>query len=84
MKFYVNIVETLERTIIVEGCESEIEAEERAAELYNRERIVLDYDDFMGVEFCVDKSREKFNILEDRGLDTFDMEHDEPIEEIPF
>lgn len=45
MKFLVNIKEILTRDVIVEANSSE-DAEEMVEELYNKEKIVLDYSDF--------------------------------------
>ena len=48
--FQVNIVETSCRTIYVQA-ENVYQADERAEELYNSQEILLDYNDFTGVQY---------------------------------
>lgn len=53
-KFKVVIEETLRRTVLVEA-EDRADAEEKAEEAYNKEQIVLDYQDFDGAHFSAEK-----------------------------
>ena len=69
--YLVHITEMLEMNVIIEGCNSEDEAEERARELYNNEKIVLYPENFTGVNFEAEPTNEI-------AYDVFDMEHDEP------
>lgn len=47
MKFRVNINETLTRSVVVDA-HNEKDAEYKVKQLYKREKIVLDYGDFVG------------------------------------
>ena len=47
MKYLVNVKEVLSRDIIIEA-ESETDAEYKVEDLYYKEKIVLDYNDFIG------------------------------------
>ena len=53
MKFYkVLITETLQRAVIVEA-KSEAEAHDRAEDAWKNTEVILDAEDFQGVEFFV-------------------------------
>ena len=49
-KYVVYVTETLQRKVIVEA-KSLTEAEEKAQEAYENEKIILDYNDYLQVEF---------------------------------
>lgn len=55
MKYYINIKETLERTVAVEA-DSLDNAYEKVEAAYKDCDIVLDADDFVGVEFDEDET----------------------------
>ena len=54
MKYLITVKETLKRTVTIEA-DSETEAEEIAQDKWMDADIVLDADDFTGVEFIVEK-----------------------------
>ena len=56
-EFEVNITETLQKTVTVEA-ESREEAERMAEDMWRDEDIVLDAEDFTGVEFSGNKGKE--------------------------
>ncbi|MCR5361571.1 MAG: DpnD/PcfM family protein [Bacteroidales bacterium] len=47
MKYLVNVEEILSRNVIIEA-ENETDAESKVEDLYRKEKIVLDYHDFIG------------------------------------
>lgn len=47
MKYLVNVEEILSRDIIIEA-ENDTDAEMQVEDLYRKEKIVLDYNDFIG------------------------------------
>ncbi len=47
MKYLVNVEEILSRDLIIEA-ENESDAEDKVEQLYYDEKIVLDYNDFIG------------------------------------
>ena len=49
-KYVVYVTETLQRKVIIEA-KSLTEAEEKAQEAYENEEIILDYNDYLQVEF---------------------------------
>ena len=53
-KFKVQITEKLNRTVLVEA-ENLCDAEVMVEAAYNKEEIVLDYKDYVGVEFLGDE-----------------------------
>ena len=75
-QFDVTITETLERTVIITGCNTAEEAEERARVLYYDEKIILYPESCVSVGF---ESKESKTSECDKYVDKFDMEHDEPI-----
>ena len=50
--FKIEVKETLSRIIEIEAC-SENEAFSKIQDLYNKEEIVLDADDYVGTEFLI-------------------------------
>ena len=62
MKYPVEITETLQRTIEVEA-DSRADAEEKAEELWDKEEIVLDSNDFQGASFRAGEAGKKMQIL---------------------
>lgn len=56
MEYQVQIIESLQRTATVSAT-SENEAVRLARKLYEKEEIVLDSNDFVGVDFALSESR---------------------------
>lgn len=63
MKYEVEITETSQRTVEIEA-DSRAEAEEIAESNWNNQEYVLDYNDFVGVEFqAKEQEKEKIKVL---------------------
>ena len=70
MKYYVSVTETLNKVVSVDA-ESEVDAEEQVREAYYKCDIVLDEDNFAGVEFEAEDDQKFYADYEKENGETY-------------